>query len=248
MNGEWTNWMSEPHILVVDDHRDIRELLVAYLRKRGMRISQAANAIMARDTLARNDIDLIILDIMMPGEDGLSLCRYVREAHDTPVILLTAMADDTDRIVGLEVGADDYMVKPFNPRELLARVKNVLRRTNMMPNKSREPPPKRYCFDRWILDTGRRELTGHDCVAVVLSTGEFRLLLALVQRPRLILTRDQLIDLTSGRDAQVFDRSIDNQISRLRRKIERDPTEPKLIKTIWGDGYQLAADVQETDE
>lgn len=136
------------------------------------------------------------------------------------------------------------MAKPFNPRELLARVKNVLRRANSLPKK-REAAAKRYAFDHWILDTGRRELTGRDGVAVMLSTAEFRLLLALLERPRLVLTRDQLMDLTSGRGAQAFDRSIDNQISRLRRKIERDPADPQLIKTIWGDGYQLAADVQE---
>ena len=236
--------MSEPHILVVDDHRDIREPLAAYLRKHGMRVSQAADAAAARASLAKQAIDLIVLDIMMPGEDGLSLCRYVREAHDIPVILLTAMADETDRIVGLEVGADDYVVKPFNPRELLARVKNVLRRTNSLPRK-REAAAKRYAFDRWMFDTGRRELTGCEGIAVVLSTAEFRLLVALVERPRLVLTRDQLLDLTSGRGAQPFDRSIDYQISRLRRKIELDPGDPHLIKTVWGDGYQFAADVRE---
>jgi two-component system, OmpR family, response regulator len=236
--------MSEPHILVVDDHRDIREPLAAYLRKHGMRVSQAADAAATRASLAKQAIDLIVLDIMMPGEDGLSLCRYVREAHDIPVILLTAMADETDRIVGLEVGADDYVVKPFNPRELLARVKNVLRRTNSLPRK-REAAAKRYAFDRWMFDTGRRELTGCEGIAVVLSTAEFRLLVALVERPRLVLTRDQLLDLTSGRGAQPFDRSIDNQISRLRRKIELDPADPRLIKTVWGDGYQFAADVRE---
>jgi two-component system, OmpR family, response regulator len=234
---------SEPHVLVVDDHRDIREPLAAYLRKHGMRVSLAADAATARATLAKHAIDLIVLDIMMPGEDGLSLCRHIREAHDTPVVLLTAMTDETDRIVGLEIGADDYVAKPFNPRELLARVKNVLRRANTLPKK-REAAVRRYAFDRWILDTGRRELSGDDGVAVALSTAEFRLLIALVERPRLVLTRDQLLDLTSGRDTQPFDRSIDNQISRLRRKIERDPAEPQLIKTIWGDGYQFTADVR----
>ena len=237
--------MSEPHILVVDDHREIREALSSYLRKHGMRVSQAANAAAAREAIVKQAIDLIVLDIMMPGEDGLSLCRYVREAHDTPIILLTAMAEDTDRIVGLEIGADDYVTKPFNPRELLARVKNVMRRANTLPKKRREGGSKRFAFDRWTLDAGRRELTGDDGIAVVLSTAEFRLLLALVERPRLVLSRDQLLDLTSGRGAQLFDRSIDNQISRLRRKIERDPTDPQLVKTVWGDGYQLAADVQE---
>jgi two-component system, OmpR family, response regulator len=236
--------MSEPHLLVVDDHRDIREPFASYLRKHGMRVSLAADSAAARATLAKHAIDLIVLDIMMPGEDGLALCRHVREAYDTPVILLTAMTDDTDRIVGLEIGADDYVTKPFNPRELLARVKNVLRRANCLPRK-REVAARRYAFDRWFLDTRRRELIGHDGIAVVLSTAEFRLLIALVERPRLVLTRDQLLDLTSGRDNQPFDRSIDNQVSRLRRKVERDPADPQLIKTVWGDGYQFTADVRE---
>jgi two-component system, OmpR family, response regulator len=185
-----------------------------------------------------------VLDIMMPGEDGLSLWQHVREAYDTPVILLTAMTDDTDRIVGLEIGADDYVTKPSNPRELLARLKNVLRQANCLPRK-REVAARRYAFDRWFLDTRRRELTGHDGIAVVLSTAEFRLLIALVERPRLVLPRDQLLDLTSGRDNQPFDRSIDNQISRLRRKVERDPADPQPIKTVWGDGHQFTADVRE---
>ncbi|WP_025038654.1 response regulator [Bradyrhizobium sp. DOA9] len=237
--------MSEPHILVVDDHRDIRESLASYLRKHGMRVSQAAIAAAARDQLEKNAIDLIVLDIRMPGEDGLSLCRHIREAHDTPIIVLSALADDTDRIVGLEVGADDYVTKPFNPRELLARVKNVLRRANTLPKKQRQTGTKRYVFDRWILDIGRRELIGDDGVALMLSSAEFHLLLALVERPRLVLSRDRLLDLTSGRGAQPFDRSIDNQISRLRRKVERDPADPQLIKTVWGVGYLLAADVEE---
>jgi two-component system, OmpR family, response regulator len=236
--------MSEPHILVVDDEGEIRESLAAYLGMHGMRVSQAADAAAARASLAKQAIDLIVLDIMMPGEDGLSLCRHVREAHDTPVILLTALTDETDRIVGLEIGADDYVTKPFDPRELLARVKNVLRRSNSLP-KNRRTAAGRYAFDHWVLDTGRRELTGNDGIAVVLSAAEFRLLVALLERPQLVLTRDQLVDLTSGRGAQLFDRSIDNQISRLRRKIERDPSAPQLIKTVWGDGYQLAADVKE---
>ena len=151
--------MIEPHILVVDDHREIREALSSYLRKHGMRVSQAANAAAAREAVVKQAIDLIVLDIMMPGEDGLSLCRYVREAHDTPIILLTAMADDTDRIVGLEIGADDYVTKPFNPRELLARVKNVMRRANTLPRKRREGGSKRFVFDRW--NSGRRPPRAH---------------------------------------------------------------------------------------
>lgn len=235
---------ASPHILVVDDQRDIREPLGRYLEKQGFRVSLAAGAAEARDLLRRSAVDLVVLDIMMPGEDGLSLCRYLRESANMPVILLTAMADDADRIVGLEVGADDYVVKPFNPRELLARVKAVLRRTNSLPRSHEAPADQRIAFDRWIFDAGRRELVGTDGVAVPLSAAEYRLLSALVQRPRMVLTRDQLLDLTSGREAQPFDRAIDNQISRLRKKIEADPRNPAIIKTVWGGGYVFAADVR----
>jgi two-component system OmpR family response regulator len=231
-----------PHILVVDDHRDIRDLLARFLAKHGLRASVADSAPAARRTLQAADVDLIVLDIMMPGEDGLSLTRFVRATKDIPVILLTAMGEETDRIIGLEVGADDYVAKPFNPRELLARIKAVLRRTQTMP-RTREKGQGRLRFDRWILDLGRRELVGDDSVAVPLSGGEFRLLSVLVERPGMVLSRDQLLDLTRGRSAQPFDRSIDNQISRLRKKIERDPRNPELIRTAWGDGYSLSAEV-----
>jgi two-component system OmpR family response regulator len=234
-----------PHILVVDDQRDIREPLGRYLEKHGLRVTLAAGAADARELLRRNAIDLVILDIMMPGEDGLSLCRHLRESANMPVILLTAMAEDADRIVGLEVGADDYVIKPFNPRELLARVKAVLRRATTLPRSKNASTGGRLAFDRWTFDLGRREVAGADGVAVPLSTAEFRLLSAFVQRPHMVLTRDQLLDLTSGRDAQPFDRSIDNQISRLRRKLEADPKSPAIIKTVWGGGYVLASDVRE---
>jgi two-component system OmpR family response regulator len=231
-----------PHILVVDDHRDIRELVARYLVKHGYRAIVAENAAAARRTLERGKIDLVVLDIMMPGEDGLSLTRSLREGRDIPVILLTAMGEETDRIVGLEVGADDYLAKPFNPRELLARVKAVLRRAQALP---RQPGPAhgRLRFDRFVLDLARRELIDEAGVATMLSSGEFRLLSALVERPGMVLTRDQLLDLTRGRSAQPFDRSIDNQVSRLRKKIERDPRNPQLIKTAWGDGYTFAGEV-----
>ena len=231
-----------PHILVVDDHRDIRDLLARFLVKHGFRASVAETAAAARKTLQAADIDLIVLDIMMPGEDGLSLTRYVRETKGIPVILLTAMGEETDRIVGLEVGADDYVGKPFNPRELLARIKAVLRRAQTLP-RPRERGQGRLRFDRWILDLGRRALIDERNVAVPLSGGEFRLLRVLVERPGMVLTRDQLLDLTRGRLAQPFDRSIDNQISRLRKKIERDPRTPQLIKTAWGDGYSFSGEV-----
>jgi two-component system OmpR family response regulator len=234
-----------PHILVVDDERDIREPLGRYLERHGLRVSLARSAAEAREVLKRSAIDLVILDIMMPGEDGLSLCRHLRESHNMPVILLTAMAEEADRIVGLEVGADDYVVKPFNPRELLARVKAVIRRATTLPKSRAGEAGGRLVFDRWTFDVARREVVADDGVAVPLSGAEFRLLAAFVKRPRMVLTRDQLLDLTSGREAQPFDRAIDNQISRLRKKLEVDPRTPVLIKTVWGGGYLFAAEVTE---
>lgn len=236
--------MSESaHILVVDDHRDIRDLLARYLVKQGFRVSAAEDAAAARRLLKTAAVDLVVLDVMMPGEDGLSLCRHLRESADLPVILLTAMGEETDRIVGLEVGADDYVTKPFNPRELLARVKAVLRRTNALPPSREAHTGERYSFGPWVLDTAGRTLIGEDGEAVALSTGEYRLLLVLLERPGMVLTRDQLVDLTRGRDAAPFDRSVDNQVSRLRRKIEPDAKEPAFIKTVWGGGYTFAGKV-----
>jgi two-component system OmpR family response regulator len=235
---------AQPHLLVVDDHRDIRESLTAYLRKQGYRISAADSAAAARKVLATGAIDLVVLDIMMPGEDGLSLCRSLRETTTVPVILLTAMTEDTDRVVGLEMGADDYVTKPFNPRELLARIKAVLRRTHALPPQRQRFASETLHFDRWTLDVRRQELVGEDGVAVALSTAEFVLLSALLAHPQMVLSRDQLLDLTRGRDADVFDRSIDNQVSRLRKKIEADPKRPTLIKTHWGGGYSFTAEVR----
>jgi two-component system OmpR family response regulator len=230
-----------PHILVVDDHEDIRKLLGRYLAEHGLRVATAADAAAARRALKGAAIDLVVLDIMMPGEDGLSLCRHLRETSCTPVILLTAMVEETDRVVGIEIGADDYMTKPFNPRELLARIKAVLRRAHSLPP-SREPPGRgRIRFDRWTLDLDRRELVDEDGVVTPLSTGEFRLLAAFVEHPGRVLSREQLLDLTRGRAAAPFDRSVDNQVSRLRRKLERDPRNPILIKTVWGGGYSFTA-------
>jgi two-component system OmpR family response regulator len=232
----------EPHILIIDDARDIREPLLRYLQKNGYRAQAAPDAAGARKLMKSHAFDLLILDIMMPGEDGLSLLRHVREQGDTPVIFLSARGEDVDRIVGLELGADDYLVKPFNPRELLARVSSVLRRLNALPPGARPPQSDRIRFDQWVLDTAQRELAGPDGIAVPLSQGEFRLLMALIERPKVSLTRDQLLDITRGREAEVFDRSIDNAISRLRRKIEKDPKNPRLIKTVWGGGYLFTAD------
>lgn len=234
-----------PHILIVDDNREIRELLAKYLAKNGLRVSQTANASDARRALKDKAIDLIVLDIMMPGEDGLSLCRHIRETSDKPVIFLSAMAEDTDRIVGLEIGADDYLTKPFNPRELLARIKAVTRRSNNLPQAEKELSEKSAIrFDRWIFDPERREVRGKDGAVLNLSTGEFRLLTVLLSHPGVVMTRDRLLDLTRGRDAAPFDRSMDNQVSRLRKKLEQDPKAPTIIKTVWGGGYVLACQVE----
>lgn len=237
---------SQSHLLVVDDHREIRESLSDYLRQHGYRVSPVESAAAARKALAASAIDLAVLDIMMPGEDGLALCRSLRETTDLPIILLTAMVEDTDRVVGLEMGADDYVTKPFNPRELLARIKAVLRRTHTLPPQRQPLASHTIRFDRWTLDVDRRELNGEDGIGIALSTTEFLLLSAFLNHPHMVLSRDQLLDLTRGREGDVFDRSIDNQVSRLRKKIEADPKHPTLIKTHWGGGYQFTAQVERT--
>jgi len=229
------------HILVVDDAREIRDPLVKYLQANGYRAMGADSAATARKHMKAQAFDLIVLDVMMPGEDGLSFCRSLRETSEVPVLFLTARGEDVDRIVGIEIGADDYVVKPFNPRELLARIGAILRRVRALPP-SETPKAPRIKFDRWMLDTVRRELVGEDGVGVALSSGEYRLLTVLIERPNFTLTRDQLLDLTRGREATLFDRSIDNAIMRLRRKIEVDPRNPKIIKTVWGGGYVFAAE------
>jgi two-component system OmpR family response regulator len=231
-------------LLIVEDEASIREPLVKYFSTHQFRVKAAASAAEARSLLSAHTFDLVVSDIMMPGEDGLSLCRHIRGTSNLPVILLTARTDELDRILGLEVGADDYVTKPFSPRELLARVKAVIRRANSLPPKQVAPETTTYEFGRWLLKTGQRELVDTDDVVVPLSSGEYALLLALVERPRMVLTRDQLLDLTQGREATLFDRSIDNQISRLRRKIEEDPKAPRYIKTVWGGGYSFASEVR----
>lgn len=233
----------EQHVLVVDDHRDIREALRDYLRRNGYRVSVAADAAEARQRLDEARIDLVVLDIMMPGEDGLSLCRSIRAQRRIPVIFLTAVVEEADRVVGLELGADDYLVKPFSARELLARIRAVMRRWQELPPQWTAGRGERLRFDRWTLDTVRRELIGDDG-PVPLSSGEYALLLALVTYAGRVLTRDQLLELTQGREARAFDRSVDIGISRLRRKIEHDPSQPRIIRTERGGGYCLAAETE----
>jgi two-component system, OmpR family, response regulator len=234
---------TRPHVLLVDDEASIREPLAKYLEKQGFRVTDAANAPAARSVLIAYDIDLVLLDIMMPGEDGMSLCRHIAANDGPPVILLTAKSEETDRIVGLEIGADDYVVKPFSPRELVARIKVVLRR---MQSGSRTPQTESesYAFAGWTLKTSEQALYDADGVLVSLSSGEFRMLEALIARAGQVLNRDQLLDLTRGREGGPFDRAIDNQISRLRRKIEDDAKDPQHIKTIWGGGYRFCTPVQ----
>ena len=232
----------EPHVLIVDDARDIREPLGQYLRKQGLRTTLAANAQDARRAIEAASIHLVILDVMMPGEDGLSLCRHLVARGGPPVILLTAMAEDTDRIVGLELGADDYMVKPFNPRELLARIRAVLRRVPPTPP---PVPSGRRRFGSWVHDPAAQQLIGAGGTEVTLTSGESRLLGIFLNHPQTVLSRSRLLDLLVGREAKPYDRAIDNRITRLRRKIETDPSEPRLLVTEWGGGYRLAADVVE---
>jgi len=229
-----------PHILIVDDHREIRDLVSRALTKEGFRVSAAADGRAMRKVLADGRIDLILLDLMLPGEDGLSLCRALRSESNIPIIMLTAKGDEVDRVIGLEMGADDYLPKPFGSRELIARIKAVLRRSpEQAAATNPDRRPKRYHFERWSLDTGARELVRADGVTVSLSTGEYDLLIALVERPQRVLSRDQLLDLARGRAANALDRSIDTQVSRLRKKLELDPGDPKIIKTVWGGGYMF---------
>ena len=238
--------MSEPpHILVVDDHREIRDAVTRYLEKNGMRATSARDAVDMDAKLANGKYDLIVLDVMMPGEDGLSVCRRLSASGSVPILMLTALGEETDRIVGLEIGADDYLSKPFNPRELVARIKAILRRSTKAEPYAGTLSGRRIAFAHWILDTDSRVLSNEDGEQIDLTSAEFKLLTVLLERPRFVLSRDQLLDLTAGRAASVFDRTIDNQISRLRRKIELDPSRPRIVTTVRGGGYCLAADVHE---
>lgn len=231
-------------LLLVDDEAALREPLADYLTRQGFLVTQAANAAEARSHLRDDTPDLALLDIMMPGEDGLSLCRHLTESRAVPTIFLTARGEATDRIVGLEIGADDYVVKPFEPRELVARIRSVLRRASRGPTDRQENED--FLFDNWRLDPLKRRLIDPEGAIVPISSAEFRLLLAFLEHPRQVLDRDRLLDMVQGREAHLFDRAVDNQVSRLRRKIEVDSRNPQLIQTVWGGGYMLAADVRRT--
>jgi two-component system OmpR family response regulator len=231
-------------ILIVDDDPEIRQLLVDYLARNGFDAVPARNGREMAQALERHAIDLVVLDLMLPDTDGLLLCRDLRARSNTPVLMLTARGEEADRIVGIEMGADDYLVKPFSPRELLARVKGILRRTRSLPPNLKPDTQRCLAFAGWKLDTATRVLTGADGVATPLSGAEYRLLRILLDHPNRVLNRDQLVELIHGREAEPYDRAIDVQISRLRQRLQDDGREARLIKTVRGEGYLLAAAVE----
>lgn len=235
---------TQDHVLVVDDDAEIRSLLSEYLQKNGLRVSVAADGRAMWSALERACPDLIVLDLMLPGDDGLTLCRNLRARSPVPVIMLTARADETDRIVGLEMGADDYVAKPFSPRELLARVKSVLRRARAVPENLQPDDARSIHFGTWTLDTAARHLVAQDGDVVEISGTEYKLLRAFLAHPNRTLNRDLLVDLMLARDAAPYDRSIDVQVSRLRHRLRDDAKEPVLIKTVRGEGYVLATAVR----
>ncbi|MDU1651197.1 response regulator [Leclercia adecarboxylata] len=234
------------HILVVDDDRDIRELIVDYLLKSGYRATGAANGKEMRAVLDKQAVDLVVLDIMMPGDDGLTLCRQLRSGQhkDLPILMLTARHDDMDRILGLEMGADDYVVKPFVARELLARIKAIMRRFRTLPPNLQVTEAGRIiAFGDWQLDTSARHLLDPTGTIVALSGAEYRLLRVFVDHPQRVLTRDQLLNFTQGRDAELFERSIDLLVSRVRQRLNEDTRTPLYIKTVRSEGYVFSMPV-----
>lgn len=232
------------HILVVDDDREIRELLARFLERDHFRVTAVRDAREARRMWPRGHFHVVVLDLMLPGESGLDFARWIRSQSDVPLVMLTAMGEPTDRIIGLELGADDYVAKPFNPRELLARIRAVLRRVGEQEVRHAAFGQGALRFAGWALEPARRRLLNPEGVEVPLTGGEYDLLLALIERPNRVLTRDMLLDLLRGREAGPFDRAIDVAISRLRRKLDDDGRHAQLIKTVRGGGYVLAATVE----
>ncbi|MBS0418155.1 MAG: response regulator [Proteobacteria bacterium] len=233
-----------PHLVIVDDDREIRTLLSQYLDKHDFRTTAVAEGKEMRRVMERTRVDLVVLDLMLPGEDGLSICRELRTRSQVPIIMLTARGEDVDRIVGLELGADDYLPKPFNPRELLGRIRAVLRRSAHAP---RDPSPESvrgFAFGNWKLDTTTRTLTDNEGKDVALSGAEYRLLAVLLSSANRVLSRAQLTELLRGREADPFDRSIDVRVSRLRQILGDDARAPQIIKTVYGEGYVVGVPVQ----
>ena len=232
------------HILVVDDDAEIRRLLTTYLVKNGLKATAVADGKGMWRALEAGRVDLVVLDLMLPGDDGLTLCRDLRARSDMPVVMLTARGEETDRIVGLEMGADDYLAKPFSARELLARIKVILRRARSLPANLKPDVVRTLRFGGWTLDTVDRHLVSESGVVTPLSGAEYKLLRIFLAHPGRVLTRDQLMDLTQGREADALDRSIDVQVSRLRQRLGDDPRDPRLIKTVRGEGYVLSVAVE----
>jgi two-component system, OmpR family, response regulator len=232
------------HILVVDDDREIRTLLREYLEKNGFRATAVADGNETRRALERGRFDLVVLDLMLPHESGLDICRALRASSDIPVIMLTALGEEVDRVVGLEVGADDYLAKPFSPRELLGRIKAVLRRTSLAPRAADVADVRAYRFADWRLDTTERALSNADGAQVALGGAEYRLLAILLANAPRLLTRARLMELMRGRDHDPFDRSIDVRVSRLRQSLRDDARAPRIIKTVYGEGYVIGVPVE----
>jgi len=236
---------TQDHVLVVDDDAEIRDLLSQYLQKNGYRVTAVAGGKGMWTELERGGrVDIVVLDLMLPGDDGLTLCRNLRARSEVPVIMLTARGEETDRVVGLEMGADDYLAKPFSPRELLARIKSILRRARTLPENLKPDDARALRFAGWTLDLATRNLRSPAGVVVALSGTEYKLLRIFLAHPNRVLNRDQLIDLMLSRDASPFDRSIDVQVSRLRHRLGDNPKEPLIIKTVRGQGYVLSAAVE----
>lgn len=232
------------HLLIVDDDKEIRNLLTDYLEQAEYRVTAVGDGKAMRRVLEANRIDLVILDLMLPGEDGLTLCRELRAKTNLPVLMLTARGDEVDRIIGLEMGADDYLAKPFNPRELLARIKSVVRRAQALPPNMESDKVHTLRFAGWTLDVTSRNITAEDGLVVPLSGAEYRLLRVFLDHPQSVLAREQLLELANGREAILFDRSIDVLVGRLRKRLRDDSREPVLIKTVRGEGYVLSASVE----
>jgi two-component system, OmpR family, response regulator len=232
------------HILIVDDDAEIRNLLGRYLEKNGLRATTVADGRAMWQALDRGAFDLIVLDVMLPGDDGLTLCRTLRARSDIPIVMLTARGEETDRIVGLEMGADDYLAKPFSARELLARIKVILRRVRSLPRNLQPEEQRSIRFGGWTLDTVHRHLVSPSGVVTPIGGAEYRLLRIFLAHPNRVLSRDQLIELTQGREADALDRSIDVQVSRLRRRLEDATGEQAMVRTVRGEGYVLSVPVE----
>ena len=241
--------ITQPHILIVDDHAEIRQSVMRYLEKNGIRATGASDTAEMDGFLAEHSIDLIVLDVMMPGEDGLGACQRLRAAQNmTPILMLTALGDDNDRISGLETGADDYLAKPFNPRELLARINAILRRSaNSVSPFGGGFAGKRVAFDGIVFEHDASRVTLPDGSQKTLTTAEAKLLAVFLERPRTVISREVLLELSTGRSAGPLDRTIDNQVSRLRRKIEPDVLRPRIVTTVRNGGYCLNSDVEVKD-